>query len=161
MKKLFIIAALSLSLLSTIGQQAMTLTSLTANTVSNVVAQACIIDNFTILNSTTNNARVDFFDAATAVTNYTQAAYTKYVTYSTNFNVVFTNTTGVLVTNTFVGLYTAPEAGTSGSIARAKVASLVIPANSTLNKDVKLQTVLGLTAVPDQSLTLITTYRTP
>lgn len=143
------------------AQQTMVLTPLTANTVSNIVAAPVIVDTIQLLNATTNNATLYFFDAATAITNYVQAAYTSYTTYTTNYNVVWTNQNAVLVTNTFNGLYTAPVANSAATNTRPALLTVVVPANTVLNKDVKIQTVLGLTAVGNQNLTLITTYRAP
>lgn len=142
------------------AQQSMVLTSLAANTSSNVIAQACIVDNFTVVNTTTNTCTVKFFDSATTSTNYSQAAYTSFIQYATNYNVVFTNEAGVLVTNTFAGIYTQPVSNSADTNAvRPTILTLIIPASSTLNKDVKVQVIKGLTAVPSQSCTLVTTYR--
>lgn len=163
MKKL-----LSLALLLTLPlfaqaqrSQLMVATALAANTSSNVLAAASIIDNFVVLNSTTNIVTVNFYDSNTTATNYTQAAYTSYSTYATNFSVVFTNQTGVLVTNTFVGAYTGPTANSASTNTRPLVTSLIVPASSVLNKDVTLQVMKGLTAQPDGAVRLITTYRKP
>lgn len=161
MKKLFAIALLALSVLTTFAQEHQILTSLTANTASNILTSASIIDNFTVLNATTNNATVAFYDSATTSTNYAQAAYTSYATYSTNFSVVFTNQNNVLVTNTFVGVATLPTSNSAATNSKPALITLIVPAGTVLNKDVKIQSMLGLTAVPSQNLTLVTTYRTP
>src|SRR5690348_16407820 len=109
MKKLFLIGLIALaSTIASFAQQTMVLTSLAANTVSNIVAFPCIVDNFNIVNNTTNAATINFYDSAATATNYVQQAYTSYASYATNYSVVFTNQTGVLVTNTFSGIYTAP-----------------------------------------------------
>lgn len=160
MKLIISLFALLATLVFSQAQQTMVLTSLTANTASNIITGAKIIDNVTILNATTNAATVNFYDSSTTASTYVQAAYTSYATYSTNFNVVFTNQNNVLVTNTFVGVYTAPTANTIATNTRPALLTVIVPAGSTLNKDVKLQTIRGLTAIPDQNLSLITTYRT-
>lgn len=161
MKSIYtILFALALTVSTAFGQQSMVLTPLAANTASNVLTGAKIIDNITVLNATTNAATLKFYDSGTTATNYVQAAYTSYASYATNFNVVFTNQNNVLVTNTFAGIYTAPTSNTLATNTRPAVLTVVIPANTSLNKDVKLQTILGLTAIGDQALTLITTYRT-
>jgi hypothetical protein len=162
MKRLITLVSLVFALTVSIkAQESMTLTSLAANTSSNVLAFAAIIDNLTIINATTNMATVKFFDSGTVDTNYIQAAYTSYASYATNFNVVFTNQNNVLVTNTFVGLYTAPTVVAIATNTRTAIMTLVMPASAVLNKDVKLQVLKGLTAVPDQTVTLTTTYRRP
>jgi len=161
MKKLIALIGLLAGLVySAQAQQTMVLTSLAANTVSNIVAFPCIIDNFNVVNSTTNVAQVNFYDSAGLTTNYVQGAYTSYASYATNFSVVFTNQTGVLVTNTFAGIYTAPTSNSSSTNTRALLFSAIVPANSVLSKDVKIQTIRGLNAVPNQAVTLVTTYRT-
>lgn len=158
LQKLLLLLALTVSLQA---QQSMTLTPLAANTVSNILAAGAIIDNLTVINSTTNNATLDFFDTSNTATTYVQQAYSAFSSYATNFTVIWTNASGSLVTNTFSGIYTAPSAVALGTNTRPKVITLVIPASAVLNKDVRLQVVRGLAAVGNQDLTLTTTYRKP
>lgn len=159
MKKL-LIALLTIIGISAQAQQLMTVSTLTAHTVASVLATPAIIDNLTVINTTTNVATLKFFDAATAITNYTQGATKRYATWSTNYTTVFTNATGVLVTNTFVGVFTGPTADVSGAtIVRPTMISLAIPPGTTLSKDVKLQPLQGLSCVGNNDLTLAVTYR--
>lgn len=159
MKNLLSLVLLGILTISVHAQQLMSVTSLAANTSSNVLSSPAIIDNLTLLNATTNTAICYFFDSSTTATNYVQAAYTSYASYATNYSVVFTNEANVLVTNTFSGVYTAPTANSLATNTRPVLTALVVPAGTSLNKDVKLQTIRGLTAIPNQALTLVTTYR--
>lgn len=143
------------------AQQQQLLTSLTANTASNLLAKAYIIDNFIVINSTTNIATLKFYDSSTTSTTMVQAAYTSYSSYATNFSTVFTNEANVLVTNSFTGIYTAPTSNTVATNTRPAIYTLIVPASSTLTKDVRLQVMRGLTVVPNQTTTLLTTYRLP
>lgn len=143
------------------AQQLMVLTSLSANTTSNILSASAIIDNLTLINTTTNNAQVNFYDSSNTTTTRVQAAYTAYSSYSTNFSVVWTNEANVLVTNTFSGLYTGPTAVSASTNTLPLVISLFVPASTILNKDVRLHTIRGLNATASQALTLTTTYRNP
>lgn len=159
MKKLILAIVLALPLIAQ-AQQQMKLSPLTANVVSNIITAAAIVDNMAVINATTNSATIIFYDHNDAdSTNYVQAAYTSYTTYATNYNVVFTNATGVLVTNTFAGLYTAAVSHSASTNQRPVIQTLLVPASSVLNKDLRLQVIRGLLAVPDQDVTLTTTYR--
>lgn len=161
MKKLLTLAVLLTGILTSIGQQRMVLTSLAANTVSNLVSQAALIDNFAIVNATTNDATVTFYDSSNTSTTIVRNAYVSYSSYATNFNVVFTNATGVLVTNTFSGMFTGPTTNSAVTNARPVIMSIPVPANSILNKDVRLQVLRGINAIPNQAVTITTTYRLP
>lgn len=160
--KLFLSAALAFTLgVTANAQQMMKLTSLSAATAANVLSGPFVIDNFVVVNSTTNNATVYFYDSSTTATNYIAAAYTSFVSYATNYSVVWTNSADVLVTNTFAGTYTGPVANALATNTLPNVQILIVPAGATLNKDVRLQSMRGLTAYATQALTLLTTYRLP
>lgn len=161
MKKLFSLVALLIGLaVPAQAQQLMSVTSLAAHTATSVLAASYLIDNFVVINSTTNTAILRFYDSNTSATNMAQAATYSYATWATNYTVVFTNYAGVLVTNSFVGVYTGPTAAVAGAtVAKPAMLQLAIPAGTTLNKDVKLLPVLGLAAQCDQAVTLVTTYR--
>lgn len=159
-KNLLLAAVLFVSV-SVSAQQQQLLTSLTANTASNLLASAYIIDNFIVINSTTNIATLKFYDSSSTSTTLVQAAYSSYASYATNYSTVFTNEANVLVTNTFVGIYTAPTVHTIATNTRPSIYTLIVPASSTLTKDVRLQVMRGLTVVPNQTTTLLTTYRLP
>jgi hypothetical protein len=161
MKILYTLIATAALALSVHAQQMQVLTSLAANTASNVLSGGFVVDNFNIINATTNAATLKFYDSSTTTTNYVQAAYTSYTTYATNYSTVITNAAGYIYTNTFVGVYTAPTANAGATNTLPLVQVLIVPANSVLNKDVRILVMRGLTVVPDQALTLLTTYRLP
>lgn len=160
MKKLLfsLIATLSLAF-SAQAQQLFVMQSLTANTASNLLAGSFIIDNITVLNATTNAATLSFYDSATTSTQYVQQAYSSYTSYATNFNVIFTNEYNVIITNSYSGLFTGPTSVSISTNTRPTALAAIVPAGTTLNKDVKLITVRGLTVVPTQNATVIVTYR--
>lgn len=160
MKKILFTIALAVLPFLAYSQQLMSVKALPAATATSVLTASAILDNITIINATTNTVTVDFFDSATTSTTMVQAAYTTYASYATNFNVVFTNQNDVLVTNTFSGIYTYPTVVAVATNTRPKM-TVVIPASSTLNKDVKAQVMKGLTAMSSDTTTLTLTYRKP
>lgn len=154
---LSLIAAVVLSFSA--SAQQMEVVELAANTVSNLLSTPKIIDNITVLATTTNNTIVKFYDSSAVSTSIVRAAYTRYASYATNYNVVFTNAAGLLVTNTFVGRFTAPTDVSAVTNERPKVLTLVIPASSQVSQDVTIQTLRGLTAVPTYGAIVTVTYR--
>ncbi len=156
LKTLVLLAVLTVSVQA---QNFVKMSTLTAAAVSNIVSYPVIVDNFYIQNATTNAATVYFYDSSTTTTNWVGLGTTTYSSYSTNFDVVFTNAASVIVTNTFSGLYTAPTVVAAATNTMTPVLTVIVPGSTVLNRDVKLQTLRGLAVLPTQDLTLITTYR--
>ena len=156
MKKLLLLC----SLLCVLNIRADEVVSATvANTPLNLLATGKVIENITFTATTAAITTLKVYDAATATTNYIQAAYSSYASYSTNFNVVFTNSAGLLVTNTFAGIYTGPTAVSAVTNQRPRLVTIVVPASSIRSKDVQIQTSLGLTVVSDIAGIVEVTYR--
>ena len=138
-----------------------TVASLTAATPANVLSAPELISNISILATTTNNTTVIFYDTTGTSTNYVQAAYTSYVSYATNYDVVFTNSASILVTNTFRGRYTAPVVNTISTNQRPKMITIIVPASAQYSSDVQLHPLKGLTLLADHAATVTLTYQHP
>lgn len=158
MKKLLSVILLAVSLVVS-KADGLSLVSCAANTASNLVAGAYVVLNLTVLNATTNIATIKFYDSANTTTTAVKAAYTKYTGYSTNFSVIYTNENSVLVTNTYAGWYTAPVAVDAVTNSLPPIYTIMVPASSSVSRDLTLVTMKGLTAVPNQAVTVATTYK--
>lgn len=118
-----------------------------------------IIDSITFTATTTNNTTVKFYDSSSTATNIVRAAYTSYSSYSTNFDSVFTNEAGILVTNTFVGRYTYPTSVSAVTNERPKLTTIVVPASGQRTKDTTIINARGLTLLSDYDGIVEVTYR--
>lgn len=133
---------------------------LAANTVSNILATPKLIDGITLTAGTTNTTTVYFYDAATATTSMVQAAYTRFESYATNYTITFTNQSGIIVSNTFAGIYTAPIATLIATNERPKMLSIVVPGSAQVAlSDLQLQSLQGLTAVPTHAVVATVLFR--
>lgn len=157
MKKLISVLALFAGLYT--ARADMNVFTITNGTPTLLLSGAKIVDNIVVLNSSTNTATVRFYDSSTADTNVVRAAYTRYTTISTNFDSVFTNTAGVLVTNTFAGVYKAPVAVSAVTNARPVIQAIAVPASTTASKDTHIQTIRGLILLSDQDVVVTVDYR--
>lgn len=113
-------------------------------------------------NSVATNTTLKFYDAGTASTSVVRQAYTSYTSYATNFNYVWTNTAGLLVTNTFAGTYRSSTSVAAVTNERPKILGpLAAPASAVLTVDsIAFSPNLGLVALSDlASGTLQITYR--
>lgn len=113
-------------------------------------------------NSVATNTTLKFYDAGTASTSIVRQAYTSYSSYATNFNNVWTNTAGLLITNTFAGTYRASTSVAAVTNERPKILGpLAAPASAVLTvDDLGFSPNLGLVALSDfASGTLQITYR--
>ena len=146
--------------LSLLAQVQVDVTTLTANTAANIIAQGAAVQNLTATATTTNLTTIKFYDSSTTGTNIVQAAYTSTISYATNYSSVFTNESGVLVTNTFDGWYTGPLAVSASTNAKTAVFTLIVNGSSQRIRDVNLQLVRGLTAVANYGAILETSYKT-
>ena len=113
-------------------------------------------------NSVATNTELKFYDAATATTNVVRGAYTSYTSYATNFSTTFTNTAGIVVTNTWSGTYRGSEAVSAVTNERPKILGpFAAPASAVLTVDsLAVSPNLGLVALSSAaSGTLQITYR--
>ncbi len=160
MKKLFTSIALAMALVVPVLADTFVV-PLTANVVSNAFASTKLITSIAILATTTNNTKVQFYDASTTDTNYIQAAYTSYVSYATNYDVIFTNSASILVTNTFRGRYTAPVVNAGSTNERPKILTVTVPASSLYNADVQLHPIRGISLLSPYAAIVTLTYENP
>lgn len=131
----------------------------TGGSASNLVAKPLITDDIIVTATTTNLTTVKFYDSATTTTNYVQGAYTKYASYATNFDVVFTNEAGILVTNTFKGIYTGPTSVSASTSSIPAIQTIIVPASTSRTKVVHMQVMRGLTVVPNNDVIVEVDYR--
>ena len=160
--KFFSLLAGVLLLAATSAQAAVEVFALTNNTARSLFTRGVTVENISVLASTSTNTTVKFYDSATTTTNYVQAAYTGYTSYSTNITQVFTNTAGILITNTISGTYRAPTAVALATNELTKAQILMVPGSSLLSRDVGNQLYTrGITAVSDQDCLVTITYSYP
>ncbi len=110
--------------------------------------------------NTTNSATVKFYDSAANATNIAIGSRTVYSSYTTNYNVVHTNTAGIVITNTYSGIYTYGTATAASTNERpTSVGPFLVTANSSRTlSDVNVAPLLGLTIYSTQAGTVEVTY---
>lgn len=156
MKKLFLIFALAAALFTAKADS--TAVVMTANTASNLLSTPNIVTTLTLTATSTNVTTINFYDSATAGTTFVQAAFTYYTNYATNYDVVWTNGNGIVLTNTFRGTYTAPVAVSASTSAIPKITTQVVLGSGTKTKVITLQLVRGLAAVANQNAIIEVDY---
>lgn len=105
-----------------------------------------LVQSITVLNATAGALNLKLYDSANTTTNYTQAAYNAVLAYRTNYNVITTNLSGILLTNTVSGWYRTTEAVGSTTVLKPKVLDITIPANSIRTYELRMQPAFGLLA---------------
>lgn len=153
----FLILSLALSL-GVLAQTAVS-TLTTGGTAYNILASPATISSITFTSTTTNPAVLYLFDTATTTTNYVQAAYTGVTSYATNWVNIWTNESGVLITNTFVGRWTGPTTVTATTNTLPTIAALVAAGNQTANRTGPVTATVGVTAVASGAGILQINYR--
>ena len=134
-------------------------TVLTANTASNILSSAKIVDGITVTATSTNITTIRFYDSSTTSTTLVQAAYQRWSSYQTNYASVFTNEAGILITNTFRGTWTYPTSVSVATNAKPTLVTIIVPASSQRTKTIQLLTQKGLTAQADQDAIVEVDYR--
>ena len=161
-KILTTIAALFVSV-AAFAQQSVVTASLTYGTPAIVLTGAGYeITSIKFVNGVATNTTLKFYDAATAITNLVRPAYTSYSSYATNYSTTHTNSAGVVVTNTWSGIYRASTSNSAVTNERPKILGpFVAPASSTTELDgFQVSTALGLVVLSDlASGTIQVTYR--
>lgn len=145
-----------------IGQSARAETevaTLTANTPLTVLSGAGkTITQLFIIPGTTN-CTIKAYDSTGNSTNYVQAAYVSYAQVSTNWSQIFTNATGLVITNTFTGLAVVGTSNSASTNQRPALVSLIVPASTPRTIEVAKTTGLGLTLLSTAAATVEVTYR--
>lgn len=118
-----------------------------------------IVKDVLLISSATNTSTIKFYDS-TGATNYVRAATTAYASYATNYSTVFTNAGGLLVTNTYAGVY---RGSTSVAAATNELPSVVGPylvtaAGTRTLTDLNIMPVKGLTLYGTGAGTVEITY---
>lgn len=159
MKKLLIgLSALFASFSLFAQADASLVRSMAANTVSNYLSGKYIIDSIRIVNTSTNNATIKFYDWATAATSVVRAAYTTVTSYATNYNSVYTNSAGIVATNTYKGWYTANTTVAAVTNEQSRLGEFQVTASTTRDLPFNPVVVRGLTVLSDQAGTIEVVY---
>ena len=134
--------------------------SVTGGTVSNYLAGRYVIDTLEFENSnTTNTATVKLYDWATAATNIVRAAYTSKLSYATNYSVAYTNSAGIVATNTFVGTYIANVINSAVTNEQTRLREYLVPAATLSELTDPPQVARGLTLLSTTDGTVRIYYR--
>ncbi len=132
--------------------------SMAADTVSNYLSGKYIISNIRIINSSTNTATIKFYDWATAATNIVRAAYVTVDSYATNYNVVYTNSAGIVATNTFNAWYSANRTVSAATNEQTQMGAFQVTASTTRDLPFTPLVVRGLTVLSDQAGSIEISY---
>ena len=135
--------------------------SITGGTAANLLAAGgVVVDSITFTATTSTNTTVKLYDSSTTSTNYVATAYTRWASYATNFDTVFTNESGILVTNTFSGRWTYPTSVSAATNERPKVMNFVVPGSGQRTKDTIWTPARGITILTSNDGIVEVTYRT-
>jgi hypothetical protein len=153
MKAFLLSIVAGLLALSSFGADRILSKSIAANTATNVLSGGrYVIKEIYFQNSDlTNSARIKVYDSSNAVTNYVVAASTTYSTVTTNFSTVWTNESGLLMTNTFNGVATIATTVSAATNERPKLVEFTVP-----KSDNRTLTRLGIT--PLRGVLVISDY---
>ena len=127
--------------------QTYTSATLVANTPQALITTPATISLLTVTATTAAVTTFKFYDnndATAARTNVVYAATTSPLQYSTNWSSVYTNTAGVLLTNTFSGLYTTTTVVTAVTNERPRIITITVPASAQRTVTVSRQLAHGL-----------------
>ncbi len=124
-----------------------------------------IVSEIRFINSSasSNAATVKFYDSASNDTNYVVQAATAYSTITTNYSTTFTNPAGIVITNTFSGVYTLGTAVSASTNERPNLLGPFVvpyaPTSPTIISGIAVAPYAGLTVYSTQAGTLQVTYR--
>ena len=158
-RSILLVAMLGASLASFAQSPITTSTPLTANTTASLLSGRYLVEQFYYVNSSTNPATIKLYDAATAITNVVRPAYSSILTYATNYNVIFTNIDGVIHTNTLSGQYSVTVANLAVTNERTRLIQFTVPGSASLAIPAQALVANGVSALSDQTGTIMFTYR--
>lgn len=158
MKKLFTFLFSLLLAGNLFAQELSIVRTVTANAVSNYLSGKYVVESIRVVNSSTNNATIKFYDWATAATNVVRAAYTTPTSYTTNYNVVYTNSAGIVSTNTYKGWFTANVNVAAVTNEQSRLGEFQVTASTTRDLPFNPLVVRGLTVLSDQAGTIEIVY---
>jgi len=104
-----------------------------------------VVTSIYFKNTQTTNATFWLYDSVSNGTNYVQPAYTSYASVSTNWVNVFTNATGIVITNTFTGISYVGTVNAASTNELPKRLTRFVPASSERTIETVIQPVRGLT----------------
>lgn len=110
-------------------------------------------------NSTATNATIKFYDSINGGTNYVQPATVSYSTIATNWSTVFTNATGILITNTFTGVATVGTTVSASTNELKNGVSVLCLASGERTRETVWQPVRGVTVYSPVAGLVELTYR--
>lgn len=126
LKKL--LTSLFLFALPTLAEREYISVSTTANTPVRLLSEPRTLHSLTLIGGS-SNTRFVLYDSGSTSTNYTRVAYTRPVSYTTNYTVVWTNVYGTVITNTFSGVFTTTESVAGGTVERPRLLTVTVQAN--------------------------------
>lgn len=135
-------------------------TAATAAATNSIIQASARIQSIIIANDVASALTVKFFDAPTNVLTYVNAAYTNYLSYTTNIVSVYTTPAGVLQTNTNSGIYTYASTVSAATNAYRTVATINVGASGTTvyYPTNGLIVAFGLCVTNNTNCTITTTY---
>lgn len=151
MKKLFLITLASLLALANLTAQTQYSGELTAATPAEVSDDPVLATELTVINGNTAASVIKLYDTSEASTNIVRAAYSRFISYATNYNVLSTNQQGFVWTNTFAGTFTGPSAVSAVTNERPAVVTRTVPALTTRTYTINVSTLRGLAVVSSQN----------
>ena len=124
--------------------------------ISNVPA---IVTKIYFKNSTATNATIKFYDSKNGVTNYVQPATVSYSLIDTNWSTVFTNATGIVITNTFEGIAQVGTVVSAATNELTRPISILCLASGERTRETVWQPIRGVTVYSPVAGLVEITYR--
>lgn len=133
--------------------------SLSANTPLTVLTGAGKTVTQLLIAAGTTNCTVKAYDSVSNTTNIVRAAYTSYAQVSTNWSQVFTNATGIVITNTFTGVAVVGTVNSAVTNERPTILQSFVPASTVRTIETAETTGIGFTLLSSAAATVEVTYR--
>lgn len=146
------------------SQAAVTNFTITANSTNIIADEGWNISSIQLIsaNNLISPITVNFYDSATNVITYTNAAYTNYTTFITNVTSVITNSQGFLQTNIYPGQWTEAVSVPANTNNLPVIASVAAASGSSATLTANINTVNGLvaraTTAAYTNLSVVVTY---
>lgn len=130
-----------------------------AGAVSNYLSGKYIIDSVRVINGNSSNTlTIKFYDWNAAVTSVVRSAYTTVSGYSTSYNSIYTNSAGIVATNTYKGWYTANTTVAAVTNEQSRLGEFQVSGGATRDLPFNPVVVRGLTALSDVAGTIEIVY---
>lgn len=157
-----ILSILSLALVCMVSRGADTVLTMNAAGTNSVFSVGQTISQVTVAAGATN-LTLALFDAPSTSLTYVRGAYATFNQYTTNIVTIFTNTGGVLQTNTNSGVYTYQVTNGNATNSFKLLTRLTVPANTTVTWTPinGASTTFGVLATNDAGIATATFTATP